>query len=562
MAYVPTPQIPEDQQNIYARKDQTTPNPIPPQTGGSAGGGTGGGAAPGVGTSTQFGSNAAKLSDYLKANAEQVQGFGNQIAGNLTQNYNQTMGDINSAFGNFGQQVTQGTPQLDQSKIDAAAKNPSGFVSNPDDVKSFQSTYQGTYTGPNSVEEYSPYSSINNEVNKAVENSSLVKTPAGIGTYLNNMGYNDTTEGMRTLDSALLSGNPNATKAIQTAAAPYSGLTNYLTGKVNEGNKTVGNAKQQTQTASDALKNRFTGQGGVIPTFENDLTSRLNTARTDAKTKADKVMSDFLNGGSATPQVNLTPDDLKLLGVKSPWNNDAVNQTLNLLKSDFDQTVPLANFLTEKTPEAVFNTADTVANPQDYATAAALSQLTGQDFSGMLDQSKAGNAGQFNGNLLDFNLQGFNDATGNALRNDYINALMNDLKGTAFEGQGMDAFNNPDTIKAFQNTLKGKDLDVFNHALQNLNLTGGQPPINTGGVAYNPTTGTFQYTSPVMTDPNTGLVTGGNATNMPASTIHNPDGSWSIFNPQTGQYEPYTGPGTPTMSTTGFVNPNTGNRIV
>src|SRR5690242_8717920 len=104
MAYVPQ-QIPDEEQNKFANPNQTTPNPIPPQGTGSAGAGAGGRAAPGMGTPTQFGSNAAKLSDYLKANEEQVGQFGQQVAGDLTNRYNQTMGNINQGFGDFNQQL-------------------------------------------------------------------------------------------------------------------------------------------------------------------------------------------------------------------------------------------------------------------------------------------------------------------------------------------------------------------------------------------------------------------------------------------------------------------------
>ena len=140
MAYVSDP-IPQNEQNQFAPTGQTTPNPmsqLPPQAGGSVGQGGSGGTAPGTGTPTQFGSNASKLSDYLTANADQVQGMGNQVAGQLGQNFNQVQGDVNAAGQGFQQAVSGGYTPYNADIVNQATSDPTQFVQNADNVTAFQ----------------------------------------------------------------------------------------------------------------------------------------------------------------------------------------------------------------------------------------------------------------------------------------------------------------------------------------------------------------------------------------------------------------------------------------
>ncbi len=107
--------LPQDEQNQNAPQGQTTNNPqnggagLPPQgAGGSVGAATGGakaGSSPATGTSTQFGSSASKLGDYLSANAPQIQNQANNIVGGLNNQYGQVNQDITNAANQFQSQV-------------------------------------------------------------------------------------------------------------------------------------------------------------------------------------------------------------------------------------------------------------------------------------------------------------------------------------------------------------------------------------------------------------------------------------------------------------------------
>lgn len=414
MAYVPQ-QIPENEANVFGRKEPTTPNPIPPQTGGSIGGGTAGagtGTAPGMGTSTQFGSNAAKLSDYLTANKPQVEQFGQQVAGNLNQGYQSALGGINQGIQGFNEQVAQGYQPYNQEIVNQAATNPSEFVKNPQNVSQFQNWYQGTYTGPQNFEGTGFYGDINNQVNKAVENANLVNSPSGLNTYLGNQGYNDTTEGMRTLDAALLTGNPGAITAIKNAAQQYQNLTPYLQNQTTALNQNVADIKNQAQQNATNLQNQFTGQGGIIPTYQENLQNKVINAQNKAQTDRDAAMDIIRNLQSG----NVDPNLLSIIGITQPELNTLINENQVLTKYNqlidpvtgqpyYPGPLDITGYATQNTPQALINTSN-VSTPQDYANYAALQQLTGVDLSGTLNPANISQAGTAPMDLLEFNKQG------------------------------------------------------------------------------------------------------------------------------------------------------------
>lgn len=347
MAFVPS-QIPEEEQNKFAPTGQTTPNPIPPQSGGSAGvGGQAKNTPPGVGSSTQFGSNAAKLSDYLAVNKPQIENWGNQIAGNLTQNYTNTMNDVNQGVGAFNSQVQKGTPSADANFISQAAANPTDFVKNPDNVSKFQQAYQGNYTGPSNIESTDQYQNLNNEVNSAVQDAGLVNSPSGLGSYLNSKmgGGNQETPGMQALDTALLQGNPTAQTAIKSAAQPYQNLQSYLAGQTSQANTNATNAKNTTAQNAAQYQKQFAGEGGVLPNFISQLNKEVAA------------------GQKAAPSMR----DAK----GNPLNPNLVN---------------MAN----------------AATPNDYATAKALQALMGSDYQGALNPNDVAQAGTWNPYLGNF----------------------------------------------------------------------------------------------------------------------------------------------------------------
>lgn len=382
MAYIPQ-QIPEKEQNQFGLKTDTTPNPIPPQTGGSAGTASQGpGGAPGQATSTQFGSNASKLSDYLKANEPQVNEFGQKVAQNLTNDYNSTLSAVDTGFQDFGQQVNQGYTAPNQDIVNQAVQNPTEFVNNPENVSQFQSLYNDEYKGPQNVESWQPYSDINSKVNQSVQNAGLTKDFSGLGSYLNNfMGTGQNTKGMQTLDTALLQRSPTARTAIETAAQPFQGLSDYLTGKVKSGNENVASAKDTANQTKQNAQNQFIGQGGVIPTLQNDISNRLTQTRGQQSNAVDQAIINYQNG-EATPQdlqlLGFNPDDLGDKALSNQWQ---VGKALN---TDYGVPTDWSSFFTKQSPDVIYGSPGSVATPEEIAKSQALSQLTGNDLSSWL----------------------------------------------------------------------------------------------------------------------------------------------------------------------------------
>lgn len=320
MAYIQKSQLPENEKNQFARTGDTTSMPIPPQTGGSAGAVAGGKAgAPGVGTSTQFGSNAAKLSDYLTANAPQVAEFGQKVAGDLSTRYNNTMNTLNQGFDQFGQQVQQGYAHDNPDLVNQAYSNPTEFVKNDDNVKGFQSLYNNEYKGPQNIESMDVYGNMNNAVNKAVEDAGLVGSESGLRSYLSNyMGGNMRTDAMNTLDTALLRKSPEARETISNEANKFSTLSDYLKNQTASADQSVVDAKKAANDISQRVQNQL---GSDRANFDQGIADRVSQAQQDYDKRYAAV-----NNAKAVP----TADLIDMFGM-NPEQVNKLTEQANLL---------------------------------------------------------------------------------------------------------------------------------------------------------------------------------------------------------------------------------------
>ena len=276
MAFVSSP-IPQEEQNQFAPTGQTTPNPLsllPPQaaqTGGSAGqgGASQGGAAPTAGTPTQFGSSASKLSDYLSANQDQVQGMANQVAGGLGDQFNSVKGGIDQAAQTFGGQVQGGYTPSDPNLLSQVQNNPTQAASDPNDIKSFQSQLNDQYTGPTSFEGSQPYAGVQEGITNAVQQAGQLNTYPGLSTYLQNNYETNATPGQNTLDSVLLQGNQPAYQTVQSAAAPFASLPDYLNSTAQTQDQAVQAAQAAAPAAQQAAQAALTGATGNLTNAVN-----------------------------------------------------------------------------------------------------------------------------------------------------------------------------------------------------------------------------------------------------------------------------------------------------
>lgn len=374
MAFVPNDQLPPNEQNQNAPTGVTSPNPLaqlPPSTGGSVGqGGSGATVGPNTATPSHFGTPASNLQAYLQANAPQIQSTADTLAGNLDTQYGQVTGDISNAATGFQNDVNAGYTPFNQSTVDAATSNPTQFASDPNNVSSFRSLLNDKYTGPANFETTAPYANVNNEVTNAVQNAGLTGTQAGLSTYLKNSTSGSYTPGMSTLDSLLLSSNPDATAKISASAAPFAALPKNLSNVVGAADALVPTARQAATDAASKTGAAFNGPQGVVPTFANSINTGSSKAEADRQAYNDYVNNFY---STATP----IQQRISQWAGTSPGNPTVNDLITPQLGSPVVSPVTAANF----------------ATPDQYAEAQALQALAGGNLNLPIDNSTAGMAG-------------------------------------------------------------------------------------------------------------------------------------------------------------------------
>lgn len=390
--------LPINEENQTAPQGQTTNNPQgqpPPQMGGSAGAGTAGGGAKGsaTGTPTQFGSSASKLGDYLSANAPQIGAQADKVAGTLNTQYGNLNQGITNAANQFQQQVQGGYAAPNQDVVNQAKQNPTNFVSNPNNIKAFQAQYNDQYTGPQNFESFQPYSQIQGDVQNAVKQGNLLGTQPGLQSYLQGQQKNPTTASS-TLNSLLLSGNPEANQKVQNAANQFNTLTGQLETAKTGANQSVQDAQKAAQDAATYAKGQF---DPYAQNFNTDIQNNASQAEAQRQaynqslaanqSAANTGRQNLLN----TKQTALAPVEAfwAKQGQWAPQSKDAlttIRQLFNPNTSQYDQ------ILGGKMNNTLATTANTATTPQ-YAQANALSQLLGTNYTSPLDQTLASQAG-------------------------------------------------------------------------------------------------------------------------------------------------------------------------
>lgn len=404
MAYVPND--PNQPQQNQQQNPMTQQAPITTSSAPGSGPSSGGKSSTAQANPAQPFTN---LQAYLSANAPQIQSQANKISGDLTNQYGQVMQGLNQGAQDFGQQIAGGYAAPNADIVNQAGTNPAQFASNPDNVKAFQAQYNDTYGGPANYEGSDIYQTQNKAIQDAASKANLVNTLPGLQTYLQGQSPNQT-QGENILDTTLLRGNPEALSQIQSAAKPFSTLQDYLSGQVTAQDQAVQNAINAANANRTAVQGQFTNT--VIPGFQNTINQNVNTARTNAQNLTDQTKSDLISyllgtqGGTRTP-ANVSPDEMKALGI-TPQDLQNYLNTQNYLGIDYSQNFDINPYIgSNLDPTAAINAAN-ASSANDYATAAALKLLTGQDTGGILDQSNVSQAGTAPTNL--FNPGSFQNA--------------------------------------------------------------------------------------------------------------------------------------------------------
>ena len=292
---------------------------------GVAGGPTKAAATPGVNVPAQ---PSAQLSAYLQANQPQSSNLAGQIAGNLSGNVNAVQNAITPAVDIYTGQLNnvQDNPTLDTlvstNPSQATAPAPTPFTPGPNDstekpvqpnpdIAEFQNELNASANAPSSTDTFEttqPYADLTSQIQNDVEQANLWgqgNNPASLATALTPYEGNAATSGDITLDSLLLSQNPEAYSQIQSAIAPTGNLQGQLNAGAATADQYLNSAIANDQASTAAAQ-------GAVQTYENNLTSYLSNAVTQAQQAAteqnSQILSDITNN---TP----TQEDLSTLGI-------------------------------------------------------------------------------------------------------------------------------------------------------------------------------------------------------------------------------------------------------
>ena len=381
MAYVDQPgQTEQDKLN------QQSPLNQPPTTGSAVGSAGAGDKTPNQPSSSVAPAPFTNLGSYLAVNAPQIQGMAEKVAGQLGETYGTAKGAVDTGAAGIQGQINAGYAAPNQALVEQAATNPTEFATKPENVAAFQAQYGNKYVGPASAEVTPDYTTTQGAVQKAVNDAANLGNYGGLQSYLTTNLETNPTQAMSALDTALLNQSPGAIGTINTAAQRFPDLTTYFNQALGQQNQNIANAQKTAAETSAAAQNRFTGAGGVVPTFGADLTSRLNAAR-----QSGIDISSGLAEALKNPQT-IADYQLSQLGV-TPEQYAPARDIQSALLKNYGQNFNWGDYLTQQSPDVLYNTAN-VANPADYAKAAALKQLIGGDYTGLNpeDIAQAGTA--------------------------------------------------------------------------------------------------------------------------------------------------------------------------
>lgn len=312
------------------------------------------------------------LQTYLTANAPQIQQQAGAISGALTSQYGQATGAIDQAKSDFGTQVNAGYTPANQGAVDNFTKDPTAVAADPNATNAFESQLTDAYKGPASFESSSQYGDAAGKVQAGQSLASQVTSPGGISSYLQSQNPNET-QGMATLDSSLVQGDPTANASIQAAAQPFNGLNDYLTSATTAADAGVTRAQQAAQAAQTAAQ---TAAGKTTTDFSNGLNTAFSTAAqkaTDYNARMNNLLTRIQNGGLSS----MSPDDQAAIGY---------NPALTPLMQSYDSVFPaqakaspidFSSFYTPGSQQAM-PTGANIAKPQDVAEYQALQKLLGQ----------------------------------------------------------------------------------------------------------------------------------------------------------------------------------------
>ena len=380
---------------------------------------------------------------YLKANKAQSADTAQRVAEKLGQEKAGLQSGLQGSLEGYRKSVQAGTVTPNDELVNRAAANPVEFVKNPEDVKSFGQLRDASYTGPGNIEETSDFGTVLEKIKSGQERAKGIDTSEGRKAYLASV-ENNPTAGVISLDDLLIGGDPEARAKIVEASKGFDTLTGSVEEAKKQAAEALATGKTSTEEAKTAVANRFTGEGGAVPSFQAMLDEKVRQARETAVADRDKAAAILSGIRYNRPELSLTPPAGlsfrdQTFAVKNPDGTyrKPTLEELDLLDREFGNTnlydtlarmeylkqgtleqgsLPriqpkefnLSDFLTNLNPDVELTRAN-VANPEDYAREAALEQLINENLP-YLNQADIGLAGKVPGDLADFNTEQLREA--------------------------------------------------------------------------------------------------------------------------------------------------------
>lgn len=356
-------------------------------TGGA--GDSGGTGAPGAGAASPVKQDAAAqnqsgytdVGSYLDANQAGAQKMGNDVAGNLTNKFNQTKTGAQKSANDLINEVNQGYTAENAGLVQDVANDPYAAANDPNKLAAYQQQLNSTYTGPN---DWADYGTQQGKVNEAAQYGSLAGTPGGYNVYAQELEGPMASQGVNQLDTLLLRGNQDSAGAIKAAADPYSSLGSFLDQQRTAATGAIDTGRAAAKTTADNALNAFTGEQGALTGLNRSINAR--TAADQSRIRSE--MEAALSGAQNINQRGLNAGELGALGI----NNDQYTTLYNAIQDantekymtghNFGANAAglgvgdLSGYLSLQDPSEAVN-ASTVASKDDYAKMAAIQQLLG-----------------------------------------------------------------------------------------------------------------------------------------------------------------------------------------
>lgn len=378
--------------NQNNQEDQTNlsgPTPVAGTGGAPSGSGTGKSGVSGGANQSPVQQNSAAqnqsgytdVGSYLNANQAGSSQMGQDVAGNLTNQYNQTKQGVAQSANDLINQTNQGYTKENTDLIKQVAADPNAAANNAGTLAQFQGQLNDTYAGPTS---WGDYGAQQGNVANAQQYGSLANTPGGLNVYAQQLegqkGTGQTSQGINQLDSLLLQGSPDAQASIKAAADPYATLGDYLNQQNTAATGAIQAGQTGAQNASQDALNAFTGDNGTLTNLNSQINQTTAKALSDATAGNAKLKTDLTSG-------NMDEADLKAAGITGDqWNTLKAAMTRantsqymtghNFGAASATQALDPNEALQQQDPTKLINNG-TTATPEQYQQMASIQALLG-----------------------------------------------------------------------------------------------------------------------------------------------------------------------------------------